>query len=184
DGGVLGCFQVHDRRDGRPFDAEDVVLLEGLAASAAIALENARLLVEREEADRAKDQFLATLSHELRTPLMAILGWTRMLRSGRLDAATQTTALETIERNTRLQTQLIEDLLDVSRIISGKLQLDRQPVELAAVVEAAAQSLRSVADTKRVALRITVDAPDAIVDGDPHRLQQVVLNLLSNAIKF
>ena len=184
DGRVLGCFQVHDKRGDRPFDEEDVVLLEGLAASAAIALENARLLVERETADRAKDQFLATLSHELRTPLTAILGWTRMLRSGRLDAGTQATALSTIERNTRLQTQLIEDLLDVSRIISGKLQLDRQPVELAAVIEAAAQSLRSVADGKGVALRIVLDSASGIVDGDPHRLQQVVLNLLSNAIKF
>jgi PAS domain S-box-containing protein len=184
DGHVLGCFQVHDKRDGLPFDTEDVVLLEGLAASAAIALENARLLVEREQADHAKDQFLATLSHELRTPLTAILGWTRMLRSGRLDAATQTTALETIERNTRLQTQLIEDLLDVSRIISGKLQLDRQPVELAAVVEAAVQSLKSVADAKGVALRLSVAEGDDLVEGDPQRLQQVVLNLLSNAIKF
>jgi PAS domain S-box-containing protein len=184
DGGVLGCFQVHDKRGGRPFDADDVVLLEGLAASAAIALENARLLVEREEADRAKDQFLASLSHELRTPLTAILGWTRMLRSGRLDAAGQTTALETIERNTRLQTQLIEDLLDVSRIISGKLQLDREPVELAGVIATAAQSLVSVADAKSVALRLDVDAAGALVEGDPHRLQQVVLNLLSNAIKF
>jgi PAS domain S-box-containing protein len=184
DGRVLGCFQVHDKRDGRPFDEDDVVLLEGLAPSAAIALDNARLLVEREEADRAKDQFLATLSHELRTPLTAILGWTRMLRSGRLDAAAQATALETIERNTRLQTQLIEDLLDVSRIISGKLQLDRQPVELATVVEAAVQSLKSVADVKGVALELTLAAAGGLVEGDAHRLQQVVLNLLSNAIKF
>jgi len=184
DGRVLGCFQVHDKRDGRTFDEEDVVLLEGLAASAAIALENARLLVEREEADRAKDQFLATLSHELRTPLTAILGWTRMLRSGRLDSTAEATALETIERNTRLQTQLIDDLLDVSRIISGKLQVDRQPVELGAVIEAAAQSLRSVADIKEVALCVDVEAGGALVEGDPHRLQQVVLNLVSNAIKF
>jgi PAS domain S-box-containing protein len=184
DGHVLGCFQVHDKRSGRPFDEDDVTLLEGLAASAAIALENARLLVEREEADRAKDQFLATLSHELRTPLTAILGWTRMLRSGRLDADAQTTALATIERNTRLQTQLIEDLLDVSRIISGKLQLDRQPVELAAVVEAAVQSLQSVAESKGVRLDVALTATDSLVEGDPHRLQQVVLNLLSNAIKF
>jgi PAS domain S-box-containing protein len=184
DGRVLGCFQVHDKRDGRPFDEDDVALLEGLASSAAIALENARLLVEREEADRAKDQFLATLSHELRTPLTAILGWTRMLRSGRLDAGAHATALATIERNTRLQTQLIDDLLDVSRIISGKLQLDRQPVELAATVEAAVQSLQSVADAKSVGLRLTITASGGLVEGDPHRLQQVVLNLLSNAIKF
>ena len=185
DGRVLGCFQVHDKRDGRPFDDEDVVLLEGLAASAAIALENARLLGEREEADRAKDQFLATLSHELRTPLTAILGWTRMLRSGRLDSTSHATALETIERNTRLQTQLIEDLLDVSRIISGKLQLDRQPVELATVVEAATQSLRSVAEAKGVGIRLLIETDGGdLVEGDPHRLQQVVLNLLSNAIKF
>src|SRR5207244_3548742 len=137
-----------------------------------------------EEADRAKDQFLATLSHELRTPLTAILGWTRMLRSGRLDATAQTTALSTIERNTRLQTQLIDDLLDVSRIISGKLQLDRQPVELAGTVEAAVQSLQSVAEAKSVSLRFTIEASGGLVEGDPHRLQQVVLNLLSNAIKF
>jgi PAS domain S-box-containing protein len=184
DGRVLGCFQVHDRRDGRGFDEDDVALLEGLAASAAIALENARLLVEREEADRAKDHFLATLSHELRTPLTAILGWTRLLRSGRLDAPSQATAFETIERNTRLQTQLIEDLLDVSRIISGKLQLDRQAVELTTVIEAAANTLRSVADGKGVALELALAGGGGVVDGDPHRLQQVVLNLLSNAIKF
>jgi signal transduction histidine kinase len=165
---------------------------EEVARRAATALEHARLYelaqAERrraEEANRAKDEFLATLSHELRTPLTAILGWTQMLRSGVLSPAKQARALETVERNARAQTQLIEDLLDVSRIITGKMRLVMQPVQLARVVEAALESVRPAADARDIALEAAFGAQaEAAVSGDPDRLQQVAWNLLSNAIKF
>jgi PAS domain S-box-containing protein len=138
---------------------------------------------EAEAANRAKDEFLATLSHELRTPLSAILAWTSLLRIGKLDAATSSRALETIERNTKLQAQLIEDLLDVSRIITGKLRLQPRPVQLAASVEGALDAVRPTAEAKGVALGCTTEDVGA-VSGDPDRLQQVLWNLLSNAVKF
>jgi CheY-like chemotaxis protein len=131
-----------------------------------------------------KDEFLATLSHELRTPLTAMLGWARLLRGGELDADTTVRAIETIETNARLQAQLIEDLLDVSRIILGKLPLGVRPVELAQVIEAALDAVRPAAAAKSIRLQRTVDPATGLVSGDPDRLQQVVWNLLSNAVKF
>jgi PAS domain S-box-containing protein len=139
---------------------------------------------EAEEANRLKDEFLATLSHELRTPLTAMLGWTRMLRTRQLDENTSQHALETIERNVRAQTQLIEDLLDVSRIITGKLRLDTRPVELVPVIEAAIDSIQPAAEAKEIILERALDATASPVLGDAARLQQVVWNLLSNAVKF
>ncbi|HEX8173516.1 MAG TPA: PAS domain S-box protein [Pyrinomonadaceae bacterium] len=139
---------------------------------------------EAEEANRLKDEFLATLSHELRTPLTAMLGWTRMLRTRMLDEDTARHALETIERNVRSQTQLIEDLLDVSRIITGKLGLETRPVELASVIEAAMDSVQPAAEAKEIVLERQLDPTAGPVLGDPARLQQVVWNLLSNAVKF
>jgi PAS domain S-box-containing protein len=139
---------------------------------------------EAETANRAKDEFLATMSHELRTPLTAVLGWTRMLRSGALDPATMARALETIERNAQAQAQLVEDILDVSRIITGKLQLDIQPIDLGDVVRAAHDVVRFAAQAKGVALDVSLDPAVGPVVGDAQRLQQVVWNLLSNAIKF
>ena len=138
---------------------------------------------EAEQANQLKDEFLATLSHELRTPLNAITGWAHMLRSGGLDRPTQFKALETINRNALLQTQLISDILDVSRITSGKLRLDLNPVDLAMVVQAALDTIRPAADAKNI--RINSDICElGPISGDPARLQQVVWNLLSNAVKF
>ena len=138
---------------------------------------------EAQAANVAKDEFLATLSHELRTPLNAILGWTRMLRSGQLNADRETHALEVIERNARSQAGLIEDLLDVSRIIAGKLRLDLRPVDLAAVVHATLDETRHAAEAKHVELHDRFDATGRVM-GDADRLRQVVMNLLSNAVKF
>ncbi len=139
---------------------------------------------ELSEANRLKDEFLATLSHELRTPLTAILGWAKLLRLERFDAAATARAIETIERNAVAQTQLIDDLLDVSRVITGKLRLNVRPVNLSSIIEAAALSARPAAEARGVELRIDVDAHAGLVSGDSDRLQQVVWNLLSNAIKF
>ena len=141
----------------------------------------------RTEAQRVsltKDEFLATLSHELRTPLSAILGWSQLLASGDMEDEEVKEGLETIERNARIQTQLIEDLLDMNRIVSGKVRLDVQPVDLASVVEAAVNSIRPAAEAKGIHLRKIIDPVAGPVAGDPGRLQQVVWNLLSNAVKF
>jgi PAS domain S-box-containing protein len=134
-------------------------------------------------ANRAKEDFLATLSHELRTPLNAMLGWTRLLRMGKLDAAGVERALETVERNARLQEQLIADILDVSRIVTGKLRLQLRPLKLAPVIDAAVDALRPAADAKGVRLETSLQFSGNVL-GDSDRLQQVVWNLLSNAIKF
>ena len=139
---------------------------------------------EAEAANRSKDEFLATVSHELRTPLSAILGWAHMLRHSRLDTQTTERALETIERNARSQAQIVEDILDVSRIITGKLRLDVSPVELAPVVEAAIDAVRPAADAKGITICANFDGATGPVSIDPNRIQQVVWNLLSNAVKF
>ena len=131
-----------------------------------------------------KDEFLATLSHELRTPLNAILGWSQILREGPLDADDLTQGINVIERNARAQTKIIEDLLDMSRIISGKVRIDVQQIDLAPIVEAAVESIRPAADAKGVRLQTVLDPMARPVSGDPNRLQQVFWNLLSNAVKF
>src|SRR6059036_1951808 len=137
-----------------------------------------------DDANRAKDEFLATLSHELRTPLNAILGWVRLLRSGTLDPASAHRGPEVIERNTRVLAQLIEDLLDVSRIITGKLHLEARPINLASVIVAAMEAVQTAADAKGIRLEASLDPYLGPVSADPDRLQQVVWNLLTNAIKF
>ena len=139
---------------------------------------------EAEAANHAKDDFLSVLSHELRTPLTAMLGWARVLRKGALDPSKTGDALETIERNTRLLAQLIEDLLDVSRIAAGKLAIEMRSVDLGAVVAGAVQTIRESAEAKGLQLAIRVPDTSTVVRGDRHRLQQVVWNLLSNAVKF
>jgi signal transduction histidine kinase/DNA-binding response OmpR family regulator len=139
---------------------------------------------EAEAANRTKDEFLATLSHELRTPLTAVLGWAHLLRSGKLTDETAANALETIERNARAQSQLIDDLLDVSRIITGKLSLDTRAIELGPIVEAAINSVRPAAQAKNIQLHADLNQATGLVAGDASRLQQVVWNLFSNSIKF
>jgi signal transduction histidine kinase/ActR/RegA family two-component response regulator len=185
-------------RAARRFDAEERRFLETTAYQAAQALERARLFdAEREARERAaaahqeaeassrlKDEFLATISHELRTPLTAMLGWSRMVRSGALAADRQGKAMESIERNTVALAGLVEDLLDVSRIISGKLRLDVQPVEPAAFVEGAIEAIRPTVEMKGVRLSVDLDRAASALRGDRARLQQVVWNLLSNAVKF
>ncbi len=139
---------------------------------------------EAERVNRAKDEFLATLSHELRTPLNALMGWARLLRSPNVDEATAARATEVIERNTRVLTQLVADLLDVSRIITGKLRLEVQPVAPIPVVEAAIDAVRAAAEAKEITIHTALDSSVGPLAGDPDRLQQIVWNLLSNAVKF
>jgi PAS domain S-box-containing protein len=139
---------------------------------------------QAEAANRMKDEFLATLSHELRTPLNAMLGWTQLLRSRKFDEATTNRALETIDRNTKALTTLIEDVLDVSRIITGKLRLNLTSIELVALLEAAIDTVRPAADAKEIRLECRLDPCVGLVVGDASRLQQIVWNLLSNAVKF
>jgi signal transduction histidine kinase len=140
--------------------------------------------LQAEEANRIKDDFLATLSHELRTPLNAILGWAQMLQTHNLSESDAEKALATIERNARSQSQLIEDLLDVSRIITGKLRLDVRAVDLTGVITAAVDAVRPAAEAKNIRLQALLDPHAGPISGDPDRLQQVVWNLLSNAVKF
>ncbi len=139
---------------------------------------------EAERANRLKDEFLATLSHELRTPLNAVIGWSRMLSSGRLDRESANHALEVIERNAWAQKQIIEDILDVSRVITGKLQLNLGPVDLVAVVDAALDAVRPALEAKEIKIETIIDSSLRMISGDADRLQQVVWNLLSNAAKF
>ena len=149
-----------------------------------MSLENARLYRMAQDGNRIKDQFLATLSHELRTPLTAILGWSRMLTLGGLDRETMQTAYGTIERAARNQAALIDDLLDLSRVVTGKLSLRSEPVDLSAVIDGALETLGLAADSKGIRLHPATHDDRAIVTGDATRLQQIAWNLLSNAIKF
>jgi signal transduction histidine kinase/integral membrane sensor domain MASE1/CheY-like chemotaxis protein/putative methionine-R-sulfoxide reductase with GAF domain len=188
--GVEGLICV-GRRTVRPFNEREEMICQRLAAHAAIAVRNSRLFAaerdaraEAHAANRAKDHFLATLSHELRTPLNAMLGWLRMLRNPRLDDVQKTHAVDVIERNARLQTQLINDLLDVSRIVAGKLDLEAFPLDLVPVVQEAIEAVRADVEAKSLVLASELDPRTGEVNGDPMRLQQVVTNLLSNAVKF
>lgn len=187
------------------FTERDEMTVFGLASQAAIAMDNARLYEaakkarteaehaaaqnerlykQAEESSRLKEEFLATISHELRTPLSAILGWTRMLRLGQLSQENSVKALDTIERNARAQAQLVDDLLDVSRIITGKLRMDVRPADPNAFIDAAVDAVKPAAEAKGVRVQKVIDTAAISIPGDPTRLQQVVWNLLSNAIKF
>jgi signal transduction histidine kinase/CheY-like chemotaxis protein/putative methionine-R-sulfoxide reductase with GAF domain len=183
-GRVLGAITLVMAESGRRHALADLGLAEDLGRRAAIAIENAQLYRAAQLANQAKDQFLATLSHELRTPINAVYGWARMLSGERMDADTQRRGLEAIERNARAQVQLIDDLLDVSRIVTGKLRLDVRPVDVGSVIDAALDAVRPAADAKGVRLHTVLDPRAAPVMGDPDRLQQVVWNLLTNAVKF
>jgi signal transduction histidine kinase len=190
-GESVGLLVLGSTPGGRPLEAADVRVAEELARRAAAALENARLLelsrLERtraEEANRTKDEFLAVVSHELRQPLNAMLGWLRLYRSGTLSADQRERALETVERNVHAQAQLVEDLLDVSGIITGKLRLKLRRVQLEGVVAAALDAVRAAAHAKGVQLVASLDEGLPPAAADAGRLQQVLWNLLSNAIKF
>ncbi|MEG4015074.1 PAS domain S-box protein [Microcoleus sp. S11D4] len=183
-GRTLGAISLLCGESGRRCEHADLVLLSDLARDAAVAIDNARLYREASETNRIKDEFLATLSHELRTPLNAVVGWSQMLRQRKLSPEKTAVALETIERNGRLQTQMIEDLLDVSRIVSGKVCLKLSPVNLVGTVETAVKALIPDAEVRGVELVSYYGEGVSTLRGDAARLQQVVWNLLSNAIKF
>jgi PAS domain S-box-containing protein len=182
-GNVLGGLFFGHSHPG-VFTEQHEQLVTGIAAWASVALENARLYREAREADRLKDEFLAVLSHELRTPLNAIVGYSRLLRGGILSDEKAARGLETLERNANSLTQIVEDVLDISRIVSGKIRLDVQPVELPLVVHNALATVQPAADAKGIRVQTLIDPHVGAVSGDPNRLQQVVWNLLSNAVKF
>jgi len=189
-GRIVGTIEVQSY-DDRAYRDEHVTAMRMAANLAAVSLENMRLLefetrarAAAEESNRLKDEFLATLSHELRTPLTAILGWSKMLTTRSLDEQTRQNAVETIERNARAQQQIVEDILDVSRIIKGQLRLETEPVDIRAVIESAIETVGPAAGAKRLRLRKEFGERVAAVTGDPRRLQQVAWNLLSNAVKF
>jgi signal transduction histidine kinase/DNA-binding response OmpR family regulator len=169
------------------YNARDLSLVDDLASRAALAIENARLFATVSAANKLKDEFLATVSHELRTPLNSILGWAQMLRGDRLPAAKRTQALAVIERNALLQAGLVEDLLDVSQLVAGKLTIELSPVDLTSVINAAIEAVQPSLNAKCLTLESSTpknsDASASII-GDARRLQQVVWNLLTNAIKF
>ena len=173
-GAVIFSAFLRDISDRKRIEAERATLLAREQTARA----------EAEAANRAKDEFLTILSHELRTPLNAVYGWARMLRSRQLDEAASARALEAIDRNANAQVRLIDDLLDVSRVITGKMRLDVRPVDLPAVVDAALDAVRPAAEAKGIRLQSVLDPRSGPMTGDPNRLQQVVWNLLINAVKF
>ena len=183
-GRTVGALTLASAESGRRYTDDDLRFAEDVASRAAMAVENARAYQQVQRADRLKDEFLATLSHELRTPLNAILGYSRMLRGGLLTADKVAGALETVERNAMSLTQMVDDVLDVSRIVSGKMRLNVQPVDLPLVLQDAIATVTPAADAKRLHIHMVIDPQIGTVSGDPARLQQVVWNLLSNAVKF
>ena len=189
-GRVVGTIEVQSYKKGAYTDEHETAMR--MAANlTAVAIENVRLLEREstaraaaEESNRLKDEFLATVSHELRTPLTAILGWSRMLQTDSLDGDTATRAIDSIKRNAKVQAQIIDDILDVSRIITGNLYLELHPIELMPVLDAAINVVRPTADAKGIRIESDLGAEPTAVRGDPNRLQQVFWNLLSNAVKF
>jgi PAS domain S-box-containing protein len=188
-GEVLGGLFFGHPSEG-VFNESHEQIVSSLAAQAAVAIDNSRLheraqrsLAAAEMANRVKDEFLATVSHELRTPLTAIVGWVHLLRTGTLTAADQARAIDTVERSVNAQRRIIDDILDVSRIISGKLRLELVPVDLVSSVEAATESLRPLIDSRQINL-VRLFESALLVLGDAGRLQQVAWNLVSNAIKY
>ncbi|MBW4606854.1 MAG: PAS domain S-box protein [Hassallia sp. WJT32-NPBG1] len=191
DGGNIGLIQLSDKYDENEFTAEDEAILVQLAQMASVAIENTRLYeaeqlarTQAESANRIKDEFLAVLSHELRTPLNPILGWSKLLRTRKFDETKTAEALATIERNAKLQAQLIEDLLDVSRILRGKLSLNVDKLSPSSIILAALETVRLAAEAKSISIQTIFDQNVGQVAGDAGRLQQVIWNLLSNAVKF
>ncbi|APR82884.1 two-component sensor histidine kinase [Minicystis rosea] len=182
DGRNMGFVLLSDRMHGELSDDDEAILVQ-LAQLASVAVQNAFLIASR-EAHRLEEDLLATLSHELRTPLSAILGWTRMMRATAPSPEKLARGLEVIERNVDAQTRLIEELLDVSRIASGKLLVERHPMLLVPIVQTAVDAVRPSAEARGLTLHVTLAGDVPRISGDPDRLQQVISNLLSNAVKF
>ena len=183
-GRTLGVLTLANAESSPQYAEDDLSLAEDVASRAAQAIENAQSYEQAQTANRLKDEFLATLSHELRTPLNAVLGYVRMLRSGAIRAERVEQALEVVERNASSLAQIVEDVLDVSRIISGKARLDVRPTDIAAVVKDAVATVTPAADAKGLKVTIAIDPHVGPVSGDSTRLRQVAWNLLSNAVKF
>lgn len=181
---TIGVITLLSAESVRRFGPADLALAEELARRASVAVDNALSFREAQEANRIKDEFLATVSHELRTPLTAILGWSALLRSSASDQSAVERGLEAIERNARAQARIIDDVLDVSRIISGKLRLELKRVDMATVVSSALEIVGPMADARGIVIESQVGRDAVAVFGDADRLQQVVWNLASNAIKF
>ena len=183
-GRTLGALTLATAESRRRYTEDDFRFAQDIAFRAALAVDNARAYAEAQAANHLKDEFLATLSHELRTPLNAIIGYARLLRSGVMIGHQHARALETVDRNATSLAQMVDDILDVSRIISGKIRLSVQPVDLPQVVRNAVETMELAAKAKEINLRAIVDPDAAPVSGDPDRLQQIVWNLISNAVKF
>ena len=183
-GKAFGAITFVSAESGREYSEGDLRFARELASRASLAVENARAYSRANEASRLKDEFLATLSHELRTPLNAVLGYARMLRLGTMAADKTKPALDVVERNATALKQIIEDVLDVSRIVAGRLRLNVEPVDLPAILHDSCATVMPAADAKGVRVEAIVDPLTTPVSGDADRLQQIVWNLLSNAIKF
>jgi len=183
-GRILGALSLGMAESARPFEGPEVALAEEVAYRAALALDNARLYRELQEANRLKDEFLGTVSYELRTPLNAILGWARMVHTGSLDPASEERAVSAIERNAEMQATLIDELLDASRIVTGTMKIDKLAVEMSLPIQAAIDAILPSAAGKGVAIQTALDPNGVYVEGDPARLHQVVWHLLSNAVKY
>ena len=184
-GRILGALTLATAEEsGRRYGQADLEFAEALARPAGLALDNARLYRAAQEANRLKDEFLATVSHELRTPLAAMMAWIAALKRKKLTEEHVARALDILERTGRAQAKLVDDLLEVSRIVTGRMRLDRRSIDLVPVMEAAIAALRPDADAKGIRIDAALDARVGPVVGDPERLQQVVWNLLSNALKF
>ena len=181
---TLGALTFATIESRRRYNDTDLRFAQDIAHRSAMAVDSARAYEQVHQANRLKDEFLATLSHELRTPLNAILGYARMIRSELLPPDRLRRAIETVERNASSLAQIVEDVLDVSRIISGKVRLNVQPVELPVVVDQSIESVLPAANAKGIRIRTVLDPRAAPISGDPERIQQVVWNLLSNAVKF
>jgi signal transduction histidine kinase len=190
-GRVLGAMTLSITESTRRYGRADLSFATVIASHTAAAIENARLYREAEAArsaaeaaDRAKDEFLSTLSHELRNPLNAVHGWATLIERGQLGEAQTRRAVQIIVRNVNAQIRLVDDLLDISRAVSGRIRLVVQPVDLRDVIEDAVEALRLAAEAKGIRLQSVLEEPGLLVSGDPGRLQQVIWNLLENAVKF
>ncbi|MDZ8035625.1 ATP-binding protein [Nostoc sp. DedSLP04] len=180
----LGTILFASAQPERHYTTVDLEMAEELAQRAAFAIENAQLYQQAQEANRIKEEFLAIVSHELRTPLNSMLGWVQLIRTRKWDEATTSKALEIIERNAKLQRKLIEDILDISRIVQGQIRLNIRKIDLVPIIQAAIEAVLPTSEIKDIQVEFNLDSSVGQVMGDAERLQQVVWNLLSNAVKF